>query len=82
MRVEKLGLEHKELLYEQLRRVNTPVSEYSFANLYLFRGNHDYEVLFDEEIFIRGKSYDGKTYIMPTFDIRRKDIAYLKKIMK
>jgi len=82
MHKEKLTFDHKEFLYERLRKIDTPVSEYSFANLYLFRGNHDYEVLFDEETFIRGKTYDGKTYIMPAFDIRNKDVAYLKEVMK
>ena len=82
MHIEKLTFDHKELLYERLKKIDTPVSEYSFANLYLFRKNHDYEVLFDEEIFIRGKTYDGSTYIMPTFDIMNKGVAYLKEILK
>jgi hypothetical protein len=82
MHKEKLTFDHKEFLYERLRKIDTPVSEYSFANLYLFRRNHDYEVLFDEETFIRGKTYDEKTYIMPAFDIRNKDVAYLKEVMK
>ena len=82
MRISKLTFDHKELLYERLKKIATPVSEYSFANLYLFRKNHDYEVLFDEEIFIRGKTYDGSTYIMPAFDIMNKGVAYLKEILQ
>jgi hypothetical protein len=82
MHTEKLTFEHKELLYDRLKKIDTPVSEYSFANLYLFRKNHDYEVLFGEEIFIRGKTYDGSTYIMPTFDIMNKGVAYLKEILQ
>ncbi|MCX5886589.1 MAG: phosphatidylglycerol lysyltransferase domain-containing protein [Proteobacteria bacterium] len=82
MRIEKLTFDHKELLYERLKKIDTPVSEYSFANLYLFRKNHDYEVVFDEEIFIRGKTYDGSTYLMPAFDVRNADVAYLKGMMK
>jgi len=82
MHTEKLTFEHKELLYERLKKIDTPVSEYSFANLYLFRKNHDYEVVFDEEIFIRGKTYDGSTYLMPAFDVRNADVAYLKGMMK
>jgi hypothetical protein len=82
MHTERLTFDHKAFLYERLRKIDTPVAEYSFANLYLFRKNHDYEVLFDEETFIRGKTYDGKTYIMPAFDIRNMDVAYLKEVMK
>ncbi len=82
MRIEKLGIEHKELLMPRFKAVVTGVSEYTFANLYLFRKNHKYEVLFDDDIFIRGRSYDGHAYLMPTRDIREMDSAYLKKMMQ
>jgi hypothetical protein len=82
MRIEALSLGHKGLLYERLRKINTPVSEYSFANLYLFRGVHSYEVLFDEEVFIKGRSYDGHAYLMPTVDVGGLDVEYLKSMMR
>lgn len=82
MRIEKLGLEHKEVLSQRLRAITVPLSEYTFPNLYLFRKNHDYEVIFDKDIFIRGKSYDGFRYLMPTRDVRALDISYLKGLMK
>jgi len=67
MNCKPLELEHKELLYNRLKTMDTMISEYSFANLYLFRRNHDYRVVDrDGEIFIKGRSYDGKTYYMPT----------------
>lgn len=81
MRTEKLGIEHKELLFTRLKETGAPLSEYTFANLFLFRANHDYEVILDKEIFIRGKSYDGHTYLMPTSDVRTIDISYLKGLM-
>jgi len=58
------------------------LSEYTFANLYLFRGNHAYDVIMDRNIFIRGTSYDGHTYLMPVFDVRTADIGLLKDLMK
>lgn len=82
MQTEMLGIAHKDLLFSRLKETNSPLSEYTFANLYLFRGNHAYEVVRDGEIFIRGKSYDGHTYVMPTADVRRLDIALLKELMK
>jgi hypothetical protein len=82
MRSEKLGIEHKDLLFPRFKAVSTALSEYTFANLYLFRKNHEYEVLFDKEIFIKGRSYDGHTYLMPTSDIRGIDILYLKEMMQ
>lgn len=82
MRSEKLRIDHKDLLVQRLKAVKTSLSEYTFPNLYLFRANHGYEVMIDKEIFIRGRSYDGRTYIMPTSDVRRIDTAYLRELMR
>ena len=82
MQSEKLSFEHKELLYKRLKNVDTPISEYAFANVYLFREPHDYEVILDKEIFLKGKTYDGFSFLMPTIDIRKIDLEYLKGLMK
>ncbi len=82
MEREKLNLRHKEILYQRLRAIAVPLSEYTFPNLYLFRGTHDYEVIVDKEIFIRGTTYDGHSYLMPTVDVRSLDIGYLKDMMR
>lgn len=80
MRSEKLRIDHKDLLVPCLKAVKTSLSEYTFPNL--FRANHDYEVMIDKEIFIRGRSYDGRTYLMPTSDVRRIDTVYLKDLLR
>ena len=82
MQREKLGLHHKDLLYPRLRTITVPLSEYTFANLYLFRGIHDYEVIVDKEIFVRGTTYDGHSYLMPTTDVRSLESGYLKDMMR
>ena len=82
MQIEKLGIGHQELLSARLKAANTKLSEYTFANLYLFRGNHDYDVVRDKEIFIRGRSYDGALYLMPAGDVRLIDPAYLRDMMQ
>ncbi len=74
---EPLNLSHKSLLSASLRACGSPLSEYSFANLYLFREKHAYSVLIDQEIFIRGKSYSGSDYVMPIRDVRKIDKAVL-----
>ncbi|HTG01977.1 MAG TPA: phosphatidylglycerol lysyltransferase domain-containing protein [Nitrospirota bacterium] len=68
MVIERLGLEHRELLTPLLKLAKAGLSEYTFANLYLFRLNHNYEVLTDgdRQVYIKGRSYDGRTYLMPT----------------
>ena len=69
MTEEPLSLLHKKILYAPLRSLALPVSEYSFANLYLFRAEHAYSVLSGEGVFIRGTTRNGDAYVMPTQDI-------------
>jgi hypothetical protein len=82
MKSEVLELRHKEILFEKLKQVETKISEYSFANLFLFRNNHKYNVIYDKEIFIEGVSYDNKKYLMPTVEIFKLDRLYLKEIAR
>ncbi len=82
MQIEQLGIKHKDLLHQRLRNVTVALSEYTFPNLYLFRESHDYEVILDKEVFIKGRSYDEKIFLMPTIDVRTLDIAYLKELMR
>lgn len=44
-------------------------SEYTFANLYLFRTVHDYRYLPGLYPCISGITYDGKRHLLPLFDI-------------
>lgn len=70
MKREPLDLSHRELLAGHLRAVDTALSEYSFANLYLFRDNHRYEVLSDgDDVFVAGLTYDGARFIMPARNV-------------
>jgi hypothetical protein len=82
MRIERLGLHHKEVLAPLLRAVTVPISEYCFANLYLFRDSHGYEVLSDGDIFIKGRTYDGFTYLMPTIPAAQLDAARLRELLR
>ncbi|ADD69655.1 Uncharacterized conserved protein UCP018688 [Denitrovibrio acetiphilus DSM 12809] len=81
MSYEPISLTHKTLLKDRLRSVSVPISEYSFPNLFLFRNTHHYEVFeCDKELFVRGKTYDNKTYIMPTKDMRTCCLDTLHKL--
>jgi hypothetical protein len=82
MQREPLELRHKDLLFERLRKITSPLSEYSFANLYLFRQVHQYEVILDDHVFIRGLSYDGYRYVMPTEPLDRMGTACLKDLLQ
>ncbi|HXF28348.1 MAG TPA: phosphatidylglycerol lysyltransferase domain-containing protein [Chlamydiales bacterium] len=74
MNAEPITLDHQQLLSQQIASLQLPFSEYSFANLFLFRHVHNYTV---EELGIRGKTYDGHRFVMPLFDLRKKTIVSL-----
>lgn len=86
IQIEPLTLKHQELLESRFRVLNIFLSEYTFANLYLFRKLHNYEVLsIDEELFIRGITRDGIPFIMLTMhplqysvDLFNKALLYAK----
>ena len=79
---ERLDLDPKALLYERLKSIDVPISEYSFPNAYLFRDVHKYEVIIDREIFLRGVTYDGYTYLMPTAPVKDIETDYMKDLMR
>lgn len=80
---EPISLKHKDLLEPKLKAVNVPISEYSFQNLYLFRGTHEY-LVFEKEgfVFVKGVTYDGGVYIMPAGDIRKIPCPLLKELQQ
>ncbi len=81
MHSEQLSLQHKELLAPRLRGLGLNISEYTFANLYLFRNIHQYEVVFAFDIFIKGKTRDGFSYLMPTTPIAQLDQQQLIELL-
>ncbi|MGA1847205.1 DUF2156 domain-containing protein [Deferribacter abyssi] len=72
---ERICLKHKQILFDRLKKVNTMISEYNFANIYLFRDKHNYELCWYDRkdnskyLFIKGVTYDGLLYIMPTINL-------------
>lgn len=66
MKGERLALTHRDALTKCFSPLDLSLSEYSFANLYLFRASHEYELFSDGELFIRGRTYDGVSFVMPT----------------
>lgn len=82
MKIEPLEFRHKELLTAKFKSLSLDISEYTFANLYLFRQIHQYEVVEDFDLFIRGRSRDGRTYLMPTTSIQNLDTSKLSQLLK
>ncbi len=69
MIAEPLELKHRELLEPRFRRLELDISEYSFANAYLFRREHQFQVIRSKDIYLKGKTRDGFWYLMPTTSI-------------
>lgn len=83
MSLEKLGWEHKILLYDRLKKPGSFFSEFSFANLYLFREVHDYHVMtVPEGVFISGRAYDGGRFLMPTEALREEQAGAILSLLK
>lgn len=66
MQKERLNLSHQRLLETRFKTLHLDLAEYSFANLYLFRHLHQYELLFADEPYIQGLNREGVSFIMPT----------------
>lgn len=66
---ESLNLTHQGLINAALRKLNYSLSEYSFANLYLFRNIHRYEVSIDVPLFVKGVTRKSESFLMPLFPI-------------
>lgn len=71
MKSEFLEKKHQALLESRFDKLQLDISEYAFANLYLFRQIHEYQVLFNKDIYIKGKTRDGFYYFMPTVPLDR-----------
>ncbi len=80
MKKEPLTLEHKNIVDKALKKCDVSLSEYSFANLYLFRKEHAYCVIFADNLYVEGTTYDGMRFIMPLGFDAWKNFATLKML--
>jgi len=82
MKRETLEYNHRELLAPFLQKIQIPLSEYCFANLYFFRKTHQYEILKEKEnYFLSGVSYDRQKYLMPLRDLRESE-GYTQELIR
>jgi hypothetical protein len=80
---ETLSSKHEKILSDKLANIDTALSEYSFANLYLFRDKHNYSIIdYHDNLFLSGITYDNKTFLMPLCDLSNKENeAYLSDLI-
>jgi uncharacterized protein len=61
-----ITLEDKPLLDRLFSDLQPRISEFTFANLFLFRTVHDYRLtLVKDAVVVLGKGYDGASYFLP-----------------
>lgn len=82
-----LTIEHRPLLEPLWKNLclthDIVLSEYSFANNYLFRQVHQYEVLLENDFpLVKGISRKGGAFILPTFDPSSLPEKKLREILK
>jgi hypothetical protein len=74
---EQLGLAHRAFVEPLLRKFDSPLSEYSFANLFLFREVHQYSLMTDPLPHVLGRTYDGVRHAMPLWPIQPTEVPLL-----
>lgn len=77
-RAEPLSLGHLGQLRSLLAELRQPFSEYSLANLYLFRERHDYRLVDEPSPYLLGVTYDGEEHALPLTDL---DDALLESML-
>lgn len=78
MHLIEVDLSHQGLLTDKFRQIKLDMSEYSFANTYLFRHIHHYQIFYKQELFLKGIARDGSSFLMPTFPLFEASESQLK----
>jgi len=80
--IETVDLKHLHCLTDRFHQMNLQISDYTFANVYLFRKISNYEFLtMDCGLFISGQNKQKQIYIMPLNDPHGCDIQILRDIL-
>jgi hypothetical protein len=80
--IETVDLKHHEYLTDRFHQMNLQISDYTFANIYLFRNISNYEFMTkDCGLFVSGQNKQKQRYIMPLNDPRGCDIKTFKDIL-
>jgi hypothetical protein len=71
-KIETIDFQHRELLLENFKQMNLPISDYTFANIFLFRNISHYEFMTtDCGLFVSSRNRQGQQCIMPLNDLRQ-----------
>jgi uncharacterized protein len=80
--IETVDLKHLHCLTDRFHQMNLQISDYTFANVYLFRKISNYEFLTtDCGLFVSGQNKQKQIYVMPLNDPHGCDIQIFKDIL-
>jgi uncharacterized protein len=80
--IETIYLKHHDCLTDRFHQMNLQISDYTFANVYLFRKISNYEFLtMDCGLFVSGQNKQQQRYIMPLNDPHNCDIKTFNEIL-
>lgn len=80
--IETIDLQHRECLTERFHQMHLSISDYTFANVYLFRDISNYEfVTRDCGLFVSGRNRQQQHYVMPLNDPVGCDIQTFHEIL-
>jgi hypothetical protein len=80
--LETVDLKHLRCLTDRFHQMNLQISDYTFANVYLFRKISHYKFLTaDCGLFISGQNKHGQSYIMPLNDPHGCDIQTFNDLL-
>lgn len=83
MKKEPLDLRHQSFLQPRFDALSLKISDYSFANLYLFRQLHRYEVLeIENEVFICGVTSTQTPFVLLTTPFSLSQFSLLSSFFK
>lgn len=81
--IETVALKHRPQLTERFRQMNLQISDYTFANVYLFRQTSHYEfVTRDCGLFVSGRNKQKQRYVMPLNNPDGCDLKTFREILE
>lgn len=80
--IETIDLKHRDCLMKRFQQMNLRISDYTFANVYLFRKISNYEfVTKDCGLFVSGQNKQKQRYIIPLNDPKGCDMKTFNEIL-
>lgn len=82
MKIERLGIEHRQLISDCVSGLDKFISDFTFSSLFLYRGMFDYRIIFaDRLVFVAGTNPVGQNFLTPVAHPGKLGPDYIAEIM-